>query len=621
MRLINVHSLRLEEVWNESEKKYAILSHRWGDGEVSFSDFQNLELASSMQGFSKIRQACEHAKGDGLEYVWVDTCCINKESSAELSEAINSMYRWYKASAVCYALLSDVYTNGVSDEYELNWRINSSAWFTRGWTLQELIAPQKVVFHDRNWDVLGTKQSFKTLLTAWTGIHEGALTGEPLAKFSIAQRMSWAAKRITTREEDCAYCLLGIFDVNMPLLYGERRKAFVRLQEEIIKTSDDQTIFAWAMTTCDQSGHLAESPAAFEYCRGVKPSTTCRGGSPFFMSNRGLSVRLLARPLTVDTYWVRLDCVDKRKSRDFPKLEEYRLVLFLRRLGEDDQYARIQYQGESIVQEGKNSWTYPGSYEKRHESTRPPSLEKRLPIFECLPAKAPVLPKEVQIFVKQQQSDVNSKYFSDRVDGFRIATPDIFKQASTGDPLLFTVDAFEWDSSDYIMTRRSQGFSTGAVGMIDIRRQDYAIKAIRPSFDFDWNPYCCVDFGITDLDDLRPYRSNRTVFPPKTTEHRRWNHVYKGGYERLKTFAREAEHNKGILSLKGDLIDGLHVSLDLHYCRRSQRGGTQHDEEKSLFLVCMRGRAGYIHEYAKDLGMNDDEAVYPLFYLRQLLRT
>ena len=216
-------------------RPYAILSHRWEEEEVSFQDMQNPILASKKKGFTKIRNACEKGLKHEFTHIWIDTCCINKDSSAELSEAINCMYRWYEASVICFAFLSDVNTTA---------RMESSIWFTRGWTLQELIAPREVVFFDHEWNSLGSKEYLYEDLSRWTSIDRDILRGQPLSRYSVAQRMSWASKRVTTRLEDQAYYLLGIFGVNMPMLYGEREKAFLRLQEEIIKQSDDHTIFA-----------------------------------------------------------------------------------------------------------------------------------------------------------------------------------------------------------------------------------------------------------------------------------------------------------------------------------------------------------------------------------------
>ena len=145
MRLINARTLKLEEFWDKDVNDYAIVSHRWEDGEVSFRDMQDLAVASKMKGFTKIQKSCERAIVDSFNYVWLDTCCINKESSAELTEAIDSMYRWYERSAVCYTFLSDVLTDP-HDTDEVEQQNKSSMWFTRGWTLQELLAPRNVIF-------------------------------------------------------------------------------------------------------------------------------------------------------------------------------------------------------------------------------------------------------------------------------------------------------------------------------------------------------------------------------------------------------------------------------------------------------------------------------------------
>lgn len=234
MRLLNTTTLELKEYFegDVAIPPYAILSHRWEPGEVSFADLHCLDDERKQRmGFRKIRDFCRQAVKGGFNHAWVDTCCINKESSAELSEAINSMFRWYSEAAVCYAYLSDV-TEYYPDLDQQD-QIKESKWFTRGWTLQELIAPKSVVFYSAEWGELGNRNDMRTTISNVTGIHPNAL-GAPietiLNNFSIAQRMSWAANRVTTRVEDKAYCLLGLFNINMPLLYGERDKAFVRLQ-------------------------------------------------------------------------------------------------------------------------------------------------------------------------------------------------------------------------------------------------------------------------------------------------------------------------------------------------------------------------------------------------------
>jgi len=265
MRLIHASSLKLEEFFDDSIPPYAILSHRWGKEEVSLQEWMSADRGAieAKEGYNKIVRACQLALSQGYEYVWADTNCIDKTSSAELSEAINSMFHWYRASHVCYAYLGDVDKRSATETIHL---IKQSCWFTRGWTLQELVAPVRIEFYSRDWQCLGTKDSLVGILSDITGIqpeylshkHRGKwyVTGDwreymaqelfhavPLQQASIATRLSWLARRTTTRIEDMAYCMLGILDINMPLLYGEGRRAFKRLQEEVIKCSTDHSLF------------------------------------------------------------------------------------------------------------------------------------------------------------------------------------------------------------------------------------------------------------------------------------------------------------------------------------------------------------------------------------------
>jgi hypothetical protein len=219
--------------------EYAILSHTWGRDieEVTYRDVID-GTGKNKVGYEKIRFCGEQARRDGLHYFWVDTCCIDKSSSTELAEAINSMFRWYRNAAKCYVYLADVSSPGIdisdkSDEF-LSITFRTSRWFTRGWTLQELIAPTSVEFFSENRKLLGDKKSLERHICEITRIPSKALRGSPLAEFSVTERMSWAETRQTTREEDMAYSLLGIFDVHMPLIYGEgRANAVERLQEAI----------------------------------------------------------------------------------------------------------------------------------------------------------------------------------------------------------------------------------------------------------------------------------------------------------------------------------------------------------------------------------------------------
>jgi hypothetical protein len=205
---------------------YAILSHTWGKHieEVTFEDMKNGN-AEAKAGYKKIRFCGEQAKEDGLEYFWVDTCCINKSNFTELSTAIVSMFRWYRNARRCYVYLSDV-PNPESDTKEELIRpsceisIQKSRWFKRGWTLQELLAPSSVEFFSHEHKRLGDKISLKQQIRDITGIADSALQGAPLSQFSVAERFSWIGGRETKLEEDEAYSMLGIFEVSMPLVGG-----------------------------------------------------------------------------------------------------------------------------------------------------------------------------------------------------------------------------------------------------------------------------------------------------------------------------------------------------------------------------------------------------------------
>ncbi|KAJ5552381.1 hypothetical protein N7494_001759 [Penicillium frequentans] len=290
MRLVNTTesdsgSFNIEEFTDYNTPPYAILSHTWEQEEVSLQDMQG-HGAKKKKGFDKIKRCCALALASGFNYVWIDTCCIDKASSAELSEAINSMYRWYEEAEICYAYLSDVPSKG---------ELKESRWFTRGWTLQELIAPTNITFLDEGWKELGNKKDldFQRILSECSCVPTGILSGEDdLDRFSVAQKMSWAAKRKTTRVEDRAYCLMGLFGVNMPLVYGERETSFIRLQEEIMRISDDHSIFAWEHDD-HRAGLLATSPAAFANSYNIIQSNPFGSfGNPPTVSSRGIYLEL-----------------------------------------------------------------------------------------------------------------------------------------------------------------------------------------------------------------------------------------------------------------------------------------------------------------------------------------
>ncbi|KAI4085870.1 MAG: hypothetical protein LQ344_008054 [Seirophora lacunosa] len=289
MRLLHTQTLELFETNRPSTLRYAILSHTWGDEEVSLQQFYNPE-AKKLHGYKKIEQCCAIARACALEYLWVDTCCIDKTNNAELSEAINSMDTWYRKSARCYVYLSDYSVKGGDWEQWMR-----SRWFKRGWTLQELLASNHIEFYDQHWTLIGdpsTDPNLASRLSKATRIAPVYLEqrGSTIHQASVATRMSWAAGRQTTRVEDQAYSLIGLFDVNMPLLYGEGSKAFIRLQQEIARISDDESLFAWH-DHVTQSGIFAPSALAFAGCEEYHPypePVILR--PPYTITNRGLAI-------------------------------------------------------------------------------------------------------------------------------------------------------------------------------------------------------------------------------------------------------------------------------------------------------------------------------------------
>jgi len=290
------HDIPAIRVFWDDIPPYAILSHRWGEEEVSFAQFSfSPATAEQRKGFEKIKNCATQAKKEDIDWCWVDTCCIDKCSSSELSEAINSIYQWYHNAECCYVYLEDVVFGKERIPFIPAGVLVDSKWFSRGWTLQELIAPRKLVFYSSSWVNIGHRRLFSETISYRYGIDVDILDGEAsIDSASIAQRMRWASNRETTRVEDIAYSLMGLFDVNMPLLYGEGRKAFLRLQEEIIKRSGDQSIFSWIDTTATRTtlcGLLARGANEFRHCQNIKRVDT-GFAIPFEVTNMGLHISL-----------------------------------------------------------------------------------------------------------------------------------------------------------------------------------------------------------------------------------------------------------------------------------------------------------------------------------------
>ncbi|KAI1262924.1 heterokaryon incompatibility protein-domain-containing protein [Xylariaceae sp. FL1019] len=368
MRLIRCDTLKLEEFYGYDIPPYAILSHTWGNNEVTFSDINAGEQPGSLLDWAKINQTCRLAMEQRYEYVWVDTCCIDKSSSTELTEAINSMFAWYECSEVCFAYLDDydsstetvqaalprerehpsltklltkridlndlpmlekcldyvtrlkstttrlegdLLFNSVFGEASTNSEeidtsdssslpLTRSRWFSRGWTLQELIASRNLVFYDSKWKYHSSKKSLAVDIAAATGIDaivleaEGSDLRERLDSIPVCRKMAWAAKRETKRLEDRAYSLLGIFGVHMPLTYGEGANAFQRLQKEIIQVTNDLTILAWEHPywKSETSNILAESPSMFGKTNDIELSQDLASNPHFVITNKGLQVSI-----------------------------------------------------------------------------------------------------------------------------------------------------------------------------------------------------------------------------------------------------------------------------------------------------------------------------------------
>lgn len=335
MRLINTTTLELKEFHGPKIPPYAILSHVWSPGqEVTYEEYIT-SSAQERSGYRKVFELCRLCREGfdlrhlqslvvtesnrsifahtqqlltddwlqafegvqtAIHWAWIDTCCIDQSSSSELSEAIKSMFKWYKNAAVCLVFMPDVdgsnsITQGYAPFHEAHFL--SSRWFTRGWTLQELIAPSSIVFYNSDFSPIGnanktvihspeewiaTSGSLHNLIHRATGIDKDVLHDalhDIVNDICIAKRMSWASKRETTKPEDIAYCLIGIFRVNLTLEYGEGAVvAFSRLQRALISRTTDECIYlGFPSTSGVRYGLLSRNPSDFQQCQNVKKCT------------------------------------------------------------------------------------------------------------------------------------------------------------------------------------------------------------------------------------------------------------------------------------------------------------------------------------------------------------
>ncbi|KAG4284445.1 hypothetical protein FPRO06_08824 [Fusarium proliferatum] len=369
MWLINTKTYKLENFVNPP-CTYSILSHTWEGDEVLFHEMESLPHARSKAAWKKIELTCEASRQANISHTWIDTCCIDKRSSAELSEAINSMFAWYQQSSVCYVYLSDLVfpctpVDSVMPDTDEGRQLADAAfsklenemrtcrWFTRGWTLQELIAPNQVVFLDQHWNRIGSRARGSDprlikILERLTGITSSVLEYKiDIATIPVAQKMSWAARRETTRVEDIAYCLLGIFDVNMPLLYGEGSKSFFRLQEEIVKNYDDLSLFAWKQDSSSYGigvlrGCFADSPAEFVHWLNIEVRVK---GFESGMEVTSKNVKMDGRVLRQEDYpsgiGQGVDCILDLGVRD-PNDKNHSLGILLTSSGRSNTYFRFK---------------------------------------------------------------------------------------------------------------------------------------------------------------------------------------------------------------------------------------------------------------------------------------
>ena len=360
------------------------------------------------------------------------------------------MYCFYERAAICFAYLRDVSVDTFDDSFV------KSEWFTRGWTLQELLAPTNLQFYDCNWTPLGDKKTLSHLISAATGIQDDVLIGKrQLRECSVAQRMSWAARRVTTRVEDRAYSLLGIFDVNMAMLYGEGPKSFLRLQEEIIKTLDDHSIFVWEGLQPGLPGLLASLPDAFASSGDVRNTRGRKGRRPYIVNNRGLHGLVPLIPYTLDTYLTLLPC-----TRQDPAGQIAQVGIFLRRLYEDDQFMRVSVHEEEVMQNA-TAWVI------RHGVNRL-CVARSISIRQ-----SPLLPEEMD------------QAYVERIQGFRL-NEGLLRRDTTSTPLFSISGA--WDSENRIVSLPPGSRKIHHVGSINIGPQEREIEIIRFGYDYDYNP-------------------------------------------------------------------------------------------------------------------------------------
>ncbi|OCK80961.1 HET-domain-containing protein [Lepidopterella palustris CBS 459.81] len=372
---------------------YAILSHRWSEDcndEVLFEDL-GTDAWITKANSPKIVFCAGRAAEDGLEYFWIDTCCIDKWDRDELSKAVNSMFRWYQNAFKCYVYLSDVlWSSGEHAGQQRPWEaaFRESCWFKRGWTLQELIAPASVEFFTSDGQRVGDKESLEQIIHEITGIPDQALQCSSLHEFSVSDRIAWLGDRRTTEPEDAAYCLLGILNISMPLSYGEgKEKALSRLREELQATADSPSIIPFSQNErfVGREAELAEIESQlFTDKHSTRIAITGEGGTGKSQLALEIAHRLRRKNKHCSVFWVDVSSIDSLWQGYSSIAEKLKLP------GWDDEKAdvmelvRIHLSGEKVGQwllvfdNVDNLDLVPAEYAKR----KPTNLVNYLPQCE-----------------------------------------------------------------------------------------------------------------------------------------------------------------------------------------------------------------------------------------------
>lgn len=514
---------------------YAILSHRSEAEEVTFSDMKDRSSRQKKQGWQKIERACQQALQDSIGHIWIDTCCINKDSETELSESIKSMYAYYQQAQVCYVYLFDYEAPQAHD-------LGRCSWFTRGWTLQELVAPKTLHFFDKTWTWFGDKTTLRATLSNITNIDTSLLEGKSTAKqFSVGQRMSWAALRRTTRAEDRAYSLLGIFDVDIPTNYGEGGlRAFARLQQAIIASTEDATIYAWHRKFEPSNyGMMALAPDAFQESASLRVVHTRKSKAPPVLTSRGLHMTIAMTPWRTDTYLAILDCASNDLSpAHFVSPRSYQLAIFLRKLHSDDTFARVSVDDADRIE-------------------RFPQFMQRDTHFEIGFREVPAyirqggLTRSEEVLLTQRCG--YGYRVSDDLLGLRLSTERLTR--------VITGKYAHYDEKSRVFFRAANKDAWDSLVTLDLRPSRVDVSLLRLFLDWDFNPLILI---------ATPYAIGQTA--REATRTRLWNELAEwtpsdnhewaelkniGG----KVHARHDSQKPGVWKLKGDRLQGLDVQL------------------------------------------------------------